>query len=118
MTPDKILPVILLTITELCYISLFDVSLILFRRTNHKGFVITSAAFGCWIVERLVLLFASTGLLVSYGNYIGHIYTLGLMLLAVGFLSLLRRFPSILNPRQGHHPNFGLRFLVLQGRPV
>ena len=99
MTLDKILLVTSLTITALCYISLLVVSLILFSKTNHKGFVITSAAFGCWIVERLVLLFASTDLLISYGKYIGHVYTLGLMLLAIGFLALLRRFPSILNPR-------------------
>jgi hypothetical protein len=47
----------------------------------------------------LVLFFASTDFLIHYGNYIGHIYTLGLVLLSIGFLSLLRRFPSIQNSR-------------------
>ena len=99
MTPDKIQLVITLTITALCYISLLVVSSILFKKTNHMGFAITAAAFGCWIAERLVLLFASTDLLGYYGKYIGHIYTLGLVLLSIGFLSLLRRFPSIQNSR-------------------
>ena len=99
MNPDKIQMVITLTITALCYISLLVVSSILFKKTDHKGFALTSAAFGCWIVEQLVLFFASTDFLIHYGNYIGHIYTLGLVLLSIGFLSLLRRFPSIQNSR-------------------
>ena len=99
MTLDKIQLVITLTITALCYISLLVVSSILFKRTNHKGFAITAAAFGCWIAERLVLLFASTDLLIYYGKHIGHIYTLGLILLAIGFLSLLQSLPSVRNSR-------------------
>ena len=97
MNPDKIQLVITLTITSICYLSLLVVSSILFKKTNHNGFAMTAAAFGCWIAERFILLFASTDLLIHYGNYIGNIYTFGLILLTTGFLSLLRRLPSIRN---------------------
>jgi hypothetical protein len=95
MTPEKIQLVFTFTVTAICYISLLVVSSILFNKTNHKGFALTSAAFGCWIVERLVLFFANTDFIVHYGNYVRHIYTLSLVLLAIGFLSLLRRFSLI-----------------------
>ena len=105
MPPDKALLVISLTITSLCHIALFVVSAILFKKTNQKGFVIIAAGFGCWILQQLVLFFASASLLISYGKHVSHVHTLGLVLLSIGFFGLIRGIPLERDSRRTGQPN-------------
>lgn len=91
MTLDQLLLVVSLTITSLCNLTLCVASIILFKKTDQKGFAIIAAGFGLWILQQFVFLLSSTAFLVSFGKHIGNIHTSGLVLVAIGFYGLARR---------------------------
>jgi hypothetical protein len=91
MNFEKALVFITATVLSLCYITLFVSSFILFRRTKQRGFFLTSLGFALWVLENVWILFAKAEYILVYVKWQRYTGNLGLVLLASGFVLLLRR---------------------------
>jgi len=119
MNFDKALLFITVTASSLCYITLFVSSFILFRRTKQRGFFLTSLGFALWVLEHVWILFAKAEYILVYVKWQRYMGNLGLVLLASGFVLLLRRnYRKNLNMLWGSNHESRIRFYQRHQKPI